>query len=112
MEEPEDEEGGAEARGAGDPARYLSPGWGSASEGGAEPRAQVGAARSPGGSRRPRVLAGAELGSHNSAGTAGRRPGRAPGRPAESGSGSGRPSVLESAFRESLPRLPGLAAGI
>ncbi|XP_039093749.1 la-related protein 6 isoform X2 [Hyaena hyaena] len=32
VEEPEDEEEGAEARGAGDPARYLSPGWGSASE--------------------------------------------------------------------------------
>ncbi|XP_075391486.1 la-related protein 6 isoform X2 [Tenrec ecaudatus] len=32
VEEPEEEEDGAEARGAGDPARYLSPGWGSASE--------------------------------------------------------------------------------
>ncbi|XP_045305196.1 la-related protein 6 isoform X2 [Leopardus geoffroyi] len=32
VEEPEDEEEGTEARGAGDPARYLSPGWGSASE--------------------------------------------------------------------------------
>ncbi|XP_032325106.1 la-related protein 6 isoform X2 [Camelus dromedarius] len=32
VEGPEDEEGGAEAQGAGDPARYLSPGWGSASE--------------------------------------------------------------------------------
>uniref|UniRef100_A0A8B9XW38 La ribonucleoprotein 6, translational regulator n=1 Tax=Bos mutus grunniens TaxID=30521 RepID=A0A8B9XW38_BOSMU len=32
VEEPEDEEEGAEARGAGNPARYLSPGWGSASE--------------------------------------------------------------------------------
>uniref|UniRef100_A0A8C6D1Z9 La ribonucleoprotein 6, translational regulator n=1 Tax=Moschus moschiferus TaxID=68415 RepID=A0A8C6D1Z9_MOSMO len=32
VEEPEDEEEGAEAPGAGDPARYLSPGWGSASE--------------------------------------------------------------------------------
>ncbi|XP_003121812.3 la-related protein 6 [Sus scrofa] len=32
VEELEDEEEGAEARSAGDPARYLSPGWGSASE--------------------------------------------------------------------------------
>ncbi|XP_047593929.1 la-related protein 6 [Lutra lutra] len=32
VEEQEDDEEGAEARGAGDPARYLSPGWGSASE--------------------------------------------------------------------------------
>uniref|UniRef100_A0A8C8ZJQ9 Uncharacterized protein n=1 Tax=Prolemur simus TaxID=1328070 RepID=A0A8C8ZJQ9_PROSS len=32
VEELEDEEEGAEARGAGDPGRYLSPGWGSASE--------------------------------------------------------------------------------
>lgn len=31
-EELEDEEEGAEARGAGHPARNLSPGWGSASE--------------------------------------------------------------------------------
>lgn len=33
VEELEDEEEeGAEARGSGDPSRYLSPGWGSASE--------------------------------------------------------------------------------
>ncbi|PNI74118.1 LARP6 isoform 3, partial [Pan troglodytes] len=32
VDELEDEEEGAETRGAGDPARYLSPGWGSASE--------------------------------------------------------------------------------
>ncbi|XP_036866123.2 la-related protein 6 [Manis javanica] len=32
VQQPEDQEEGAEARGAGDPARYLSPGWGSASE--------------------------------------------------------------------------------
>lgn len=32
VEELEDEKEGAEMRGAGDPARFLSPGWGSASE--------------------------------------------------------------------------------
>ncbi|KAI5941603.1 La-related protein 6 [Manis javanica] len=32
VQQPEDQEEGAEAQGAGDPARYLSPGWGSASE--------------------------------------------------------------------------------
>lgn len=51
------------------------------------------------------------MGGHNSAGTAGRRPGRCPGPSRGVGSGSGRPSVPGSAFRESYQDSPGWRRG-